>query len=275
MLLSEYEKVALEEIAQWEQEKHRGFHKGLLDVASKPVDFIVKKVGKRRFHAFEKSVRATLERLLHASIQTIEASELIERARSHGIFINSLSELESCDLKLLDTCIRKNIRFHGKAAAVQGAVAGLGGVFIAAADITALLVQDFHMIHEIAYCYGFEPNHVLEKQILLRIIEAAIGGSAMKFKALGEIEVLKQLERESDEDVIEPKGVPILGAKALEELVEHVAAALLIRLIPRALPVVSSVVSAHSNLEIMEHSAETAFMVYRKRFVERKAAMPS
>ena len=32
--------------------------------------------------------------------------------------------------------------------------------------------------------------------------------------------------------------------------------------------------SAHSDHEIMEHSGEAAFMVYRKRFIERKRELP-
>ena len=56
----------------------------------------------------------------------------------------------------------------------------------------------------------------------------------------------------------------------MEEYIEHLTTAMLVRLIPRALPVISVVVSAHSNHEIMEHSGKAAFMVYRKRFIERK-----
>ena len=62
----------------------------------------------------------------------------------------------------------------------------------------------------------------------------------------------------------------MLGAKALEELIESLTVNLLVRLVPRSLSVISMVVSSHSNHEIMEHSGNTAFMVYRKRFIERK-----
>jgi len=41
-------------------------------------------------------------------------------------------------------------------------------------------------------------------------------------------------------------------------------------LVPRALPIVSMAVSAHSNHEIIEHSGNATVMVYRKRFIERK-----
>jgi len=74
---------------------------------------------------------------------------------------------------------------------------------------------------------------------------------------------------------ITKKGVNILGAKALEEYVESLTVAMLVRLMPRTLPVISIIVSAHSNHDIIEHSGETAFMVYRKRFIERKRDIPT
>jgi len=43
--LNEYESKGLEEINKWEKEKHGGFHKKILDVISKPVDYIIKKIG--------------------------------------------------------------------------------------------------------------------------------------------------------------------------------------------------------------------------------------
>ena len=65
------------------------------------------------------------------------------------------------------------------------------------------------------------------------------------------------------------------GVLALEEYIESLTVAMLVRLMPRTLPVVSIVVSAHSNHEIIEQSGETAFMVYRKRFIERKRDIPT
>ena len=65
------------------------------------------------------------------------------------------------------------------------------------------------------------------------------------------------------------------GVLALEEYIESLTVAMLVRLMLRALPVVSIVVSTHSNHEIIEHSGETAFMVYRKRFIERKRDIPT
>ena len=270
MKLNRYELKSLKKIEKWEKEEHKGFHKKILDITSKPVDYLIKKIGPEKFKKFEDAIEGTIKKLVYASTYTVDPRALIKRAHEHGVKIKDLSELRRCNLELLDNCNRKNINFHEKAGAIQGAVLGLGGALVAVADLTLILVQDFHMIQEIAFCYGYDPNDIVEKNIILRVIEAAIGGSGVKFKALKEIEILKRIGKKKGKKKIVRKGVSVLGAKALEEYVEDLTVALLVRLIPRSLPVISMAVSAHSNHEIMEHSGNTAFMVYRKRFIERK-----
>jgi hypothetical protein len=273
MELNNYELQSLKDIEIWENAKHEGFHKKILDVASESVDYLIKKLGPERFRRFEEAIESTIKRLVFTSKYTVDPQELIKRAHNHDIMIKDLSDLKRCDLEKLDKCNRKNINFHEKAAAIQGAVLGLGGAVVAVADLTTILIQDFHMIQEIAYCYSYDPNDVIEKEIILMIIEAAIGGSKLKFESLKEIERLKKLKRKRLSKKTQPKGTSMLGAKVLEGYIEDLTVALLIRLIPRSLPVISMAVSAHSNHEIMENSGNTAFMVYRKRFIERKKTL--
>lgn len=273
MKLNKYESKSLQEIKEWEKKKHEGFHKKILDVAFRPVDYLIKKIGPEKFKKIEEAIESVIRKMLSTSKYTVNPQELIKRAHSHGVLIKNLSELKRCNLELLDNCNQENINFHEKAAAIQGAVLGLGGAAVAVADLTAILIQDFHMIQEIAFCYSFDPNDVIEKEIILRVIEGAIGGSKIKFKCLKEIEQLKRIKTKKDKIKTIKKGVSVFGAKALEEYIEDLTVALLVRLVPRSLPVISMAVSAHSNHEIMEHSGKTAFMVYRKRFIERKKGL--
>ncbi len=273
MELSEYEIISLKEIKKWEKDKHKGFHKKVLDVTSRPVDYVLGKIGPKKLKYFENAVEKTVQNLLTTSTSTVDIEDLIKRAHAHGVMINDLSDLKKCDLGLLDDCNRKHIKFHEKASAIQGAVGGLGGIVFATVDLTTLLVQDFHMIQEIALCYGYEPNDHIEKEIILRIIEIGVGGSEIKFKAPGEIDSLKKIKSRVGKKKTTKKGVSVLGSKALEEYIEHLTSALIVRLVPRALPLVSMAVSAHSNHEMIGHSGQAPFMVYRRRFIERKKKM--
>ena len=270
MELTKYEKYSLKKIGEWEKERHTGLHKKILDFTSKPVDYIMEKIGTEKFKKFENAIGTTVNKLIYASTYTVDPEKLIKRAHAHGVMIKELSELKTCNLWLLDKCNRQEINFHEWAAAIQGAAAGIGGAIVATADLTAVLVQDFHMIQEICFCYGYDPNDHIEKEIILKIIEMAIGSSEIKFRGLSEIERLRKIENMEDKPETTKEKVSVVGSKALEETIEGLTVALLVRLLPRAIPVISIVVSAHSNHEIMDHSGKTAFMVYRKRFIERK-----
>jgi hypothetical protein len=272
MKLTIYETLSLKRIRRWEREKHRGLQKRLLDLTSRPVEYVIKQIGHETLQAAEEAVQATVEKLLHASNYTVKPEALIKRARAHGIMIEDLSELRRCDLRALDTCNRKQIRFHGRLAAVQGAVLGLGGALAAVADLTAVLVLDFHLIQEVAFCYGFDPNEAVEKEIILRVILAALGASEIKRRCLEEIEELRG-EQERTGPGSTTHQLSVVGSKVLQDYIEHLTLCLLVRAVPHLFPIVSAIASAHSNHEMLESSGKTAFMVYRKRFIERKRSL--
>ena len=272
MKLTNYEKLSLVRIRKWEERTHGSIEKKILDGVSKPIDYIMKKIGHEKFNLFEKAIEAAVNKMMNVSTYSVDSKELLKRAHENGIMIDDLSELISVKLKKLDDCNMKHIKFHGKASATQGAVAGIAGALAAPADLTALLFQAFHLIQEIAFCYGYDPNDMVEKHILLRIMEVVIGSSENKFKALQEIEVLKKIGRGVEQNQVSQKSVAILGSKAVQEQIVTLSVGLITRMIPRAIPIplVTMAMSAHSDHEIMEHSGEGAFMVYRKRFIERK-----
>ena len=59
MKLNEYEIVSVRQIEEWEKEKHKGFHKKVLDVTSAPVNYLVKQIGPGKLKAFEKAIATT------------------------------------------------------------------------------------------------------------------------------------------------------------------------------------------------------------------------
>jgi len=270
MKLSPYETNSLKDIKRWEKERHGGIHKKILDVSSKPVNFIIEKIGHKRFKAIETALEKTITHLLFVSTFTLKSKKLLKRVQRHGIMVDSLSELSTCDLMLLDNLNTRHIRFHKSAGTLQGALLGLGGATTSAADLTTLLVQNFHMVQEIAYNYAFNPNDNIEKQIILRIIEVGFGSSEIKFKALKEIRALAKIQTKNGTVSIIQKGVSVVGAKALQESIEDITVNIILRLMRRSVPIVSVATSAHSNYEIMSNSGIIASMVYKRRFIERK-----
>ncbi|MBF0252720.1 MAG: EcsC family protein [Candidatus Omnitrophica bacterium] len=269
MKLNEYENKALADILEWEKSTHKGVHKKVLDITSKPVEYVIEKIGREKFEKFEKVVETTVRHLLTASKYTVNSKDILKRAHDHGIMIKSLKDIQKCDLSLLDKCNRENIKFHERAGAIQGAITGLAGGFLAAFDLASMLIQAFHLVQEICYCYSYKPNSRIEREIILRILEGALGSSEMKWKAIKEIKILEKIKNKN-KIIVSRKGTSILGSKAMEGTIEDITVALIAQFMRRAIPIISVALSSHSNHEIMEHSGNTAFMIYRKRFLERK-----
>ncbi|MBF0254032.1 MAG: EcsC family protein [Candidatus Omnitrophica bacterium] len=268
MKLNDYERTSLSEIFLWEKSKHTGFHKKILEVLSRPAEELIRKIGEDRFAEFEKHVERAVRTFISASTFTVNPQVIIRRARQNGVMIESIADIPYCDLKLLDECNRKHIKFHERASAIQGGVAGLGGFLTSMADLATVLVSMFHMVQEVAYCYAYDPNNLVEKQIIIHIVTAGLGNSQVKFKSLAEIRKLEKVTGRRRQATIHKTRV--LGGKAINEAVETITVSLMGRLLKRAVPILSVAVSAHNNHEIMEHAGNTAFMVYRRRFIQRK-----
>jgi hypothetical protein len=272
MRLTLYEVLSLRRIQRWEHERQRGLKRRLLELVSHPVEYAIDRVGRNTLDATEEAIRSTVERLLHVSSYAVNPRALVRRARAHGIRIRDLSDIQRCDLRLIDRCNRRHIRSHALVATVQGAVLGLGGAFAAAADVTGVLVMDFHLIQEMAFCYGFDPNDPVEKEIVLRVILAALGSSEIRRRCLEEIELLRTARDRPDGPPTTDK-LSVVGTRALEKYIEHLTLCLLIRAVPHLLPVISVITGALSNREVLADSGRAGFMVYRRRFIERKRVL--
>ena len=85
MEISEYEKNSLKKTRKWEKEKHKGLHKKVLDATSRPVDYLVRKIGPEKLKKIETAVEKTVKNLLSASTYTVNPEELIKRAHAHGV----------------------------------------------------------------------------------------------------------------------------------------------------------------------------------------------
>ena len=261
-----YEIRSLKTIEKWEKQKYTGVQKQFQDMVSKPIDYIVQKVGEEKFNRIEKAIQAVVEKLLYASRFTVNPERIVRKAKTHGIRINDISDLKNMSLKFLDACNQKEISFHTRTATLHGAIAGIGGELLATVDLTTLIIQDFHMIQNIAYCYGFDPDDLIEKQIILRIIEGGIGGSDIKFKILKDIEELKQQQENQS-----GKRINAVSTKFIDRYAKKITVAMIARIISCSLPILAMAVSAHSNRDIINQSSETALMVYRKRFIARRS----
>ncbi|CAN2041675.1 Mad12 [Candidatus Magnetomoraceae bacterium gMMP-15] len=267
--MKKYEIRALKEIRTWEKSKLDSFPKKFFDAASDPFVFLINKIGKNKFNIIENTIKTVFEQFYKASEYTFNTNKMISRAKEHGIIFENFSDIQRCYLKQLDECNSQHIQFHKNSAAVQGAAAGIGGELLAFADISALIIRAFHMSQNIAFCYGFNPNDKIEKEIILRIVEIALGRSDIKNKSLNEIKKLQE-EQKNKQEAASSYYMDFLTANATNSCIKNIAFALITRMLACSVPLISIAISAHSNYDVIENTSQTGLMVYRKRFIERK-----
>lgn len=265
--LKKYEILAYKEILAWEKKKD-GYGTKVIGAASDPIRYLVDKIGKKRFQRFENVVSGVVESLYRVSKLTVSRKRLKARLKKYGVVLegDDLDNLKRCWLKQLDACHYRYRKIHGASAAIQGGVAGITGELAAPVDLSTMLIRIFNMIQTIAFCYGFDPDDRLEKEIILRIIIVSLGARQVRQEVLKEISYLRIKQQESHVGYY----TDVLTKKAMDRTVERLGVAVFVKLFSRAVPIVSVVVSAHSNYGMMTSANQAAFMIYRKHFIDRK-----
>jgi hypothetical protein len=56
MELTNYEKLSLVRINKWEERNHGSIEKKILDGVSRPIDYIMKKIGRGCFYGFQEEI---------------------------------------------------------------------------------------------------------------------------------------------------------------------------------------------------------------------------
>ncbi len=263
--LKKYEIIAYKAILQWEAKKEN-LPRKIIGSAAYPFNYVLAKIGQHNFETIEKVVAGTVDSLYRVAEMTVSQKRLLARLQKNGFILDDYAELKHGYLKPIDQFTRKSLHIHSASAVIQGGLAGFSGELLAPVDLSALLVRVFNMVQNIAFCYGFETTDPIEKQIMLCIIIIALSRSSVKNKILSEIAEL----REKQQSTMGPHYTQMLTSRASDKIVKKLAASLILRLFSRSVPIVSIVISAHSNYEIMSSSSDAAFMVYRKHFIERK-----
>jgi hypothetical protein len=149
--------------------------------------------------------------------------------------------------------LKKN---RGKAATVQGAAAGFGGVFTLALDIPLILGMSLKTLQEIAIIYGYDPKEKDERVFIVKCLQFVSADIVGKKAILDELSYYNQ--RGSRTQMVSQlqgwREVVVtytdqFGWKKLFQLV----------------PIAGMFIGAFMNKSMMHDVAEAGIMLYRKR----------
>lgn len=183
-----------------------------------------------------------------------------------GSPINSIEDISKLSLEEMDELSKHLASTRRKAAAVQGATTGIGGIFTLSIDIPALLGISLKTLQEIALIHGYDPNDKKERIFIIKCLQFASADIVGKRAILDNLESYYVTEVSSNEVMAQIQGWREVvytyrdqfGWKKLFQMV----------------PVAGILFGAFTNRAMISDIAEAGSILYRKRrIVDRLQAI--
>lgn len=265
--MSIYIETAKKEIETWEHEGP-GFLSNVGEMILWPAQKAAEAfISDSVFDTIGKAIEAMLTGLKSTTNYTINAIEI--RARLEETAKSYQERFEA-----IDETAHHYWNWHIAYAAGEGAVLGSGGIASLAADIPVILGMAIRLIQEISICYDFDIDAESEKTYLMHILMA---GSALNTKEKSEyISALKNIETvlvgsargiiDSHEAVEKIKSIAILTN--VDRFAEKLGIQITKRKALQMVPLLGGLVGGCFNAAFINDIGQSAFMNYRRRWIE-------
>ena len=232
---SAYENKALAQALAWRTRQHKA--PGLWDRSTRATQDKINNIIPEAVH---KTVTAVMKQITKGIVTG--SGWITGGPRTDG----TLEERELAVHALMKT--------YRNTASVEGAVAGAGGLVLAAADLPALMAIKIKLLFEICALYGHDSRDPAERLFILRIFHLAFSSARQRPAALAALEA----------------SIPEAGAAPVEidwrqfqlEYRDYIDLAKLLQLVP----VIGAPVGAVANWRLTSHLAKTAVQAYRLRW---------
>lgn len=268
---SEYIGTAKKEIEVWEN-KGPGFIAGVGNAILKPVEFTLgKMIPKGMPDSVAKAIASSLQGLDKLVSFTVDRQKILAEYKKRSKAQKSLDG----KLKIADDMAREAWGWHVSYAVIQGAANGALGWAGLVPNIPMLFGVAIRAINEIAFVYGYGADSIEEKSYILNILQT---GSAGDVKAKFEfVIVLKQMEKELLKQTFK-KGAAEFAAKkitpgallaAIRQLAKTLGFQITRRKALQMIPIIGALIGASFDGVYVNDVCETAFMSYRRRFIEQ------
>lgn len=268
MRLTSYERDVQREIESW-QHGDSSLVTQALNWAMQPVDWVVRQVvSPDLIDQADEAISLFLGFLNDASKWTFDAQDLVPRAKQLGLEIEAPGELSDCPLEKLDELARGCFTENAVLAAVEGGGTGLGGIVLIAADIPLLFTINLRLIQQIGASYGFPMQGPEYAPVVLSIFNVAASSSReAKNEALREISVAAAALAG---DLNYRGRVSGTFRDQNRHLPREIAKNIVGRKLAQAIPIAGAAIGAGINYWFTTETAETAYMLFRALYIERK-----
>ncbi|QNL48553.1 EcsC family protein [Olivibacter sp. SDN3] len=236
--MTTYEKKVMEEMVLW-QEKMR----------KKP----------SRSEQFTKKLQVKINNLLPDKVHqviTLSIEKMMKAVLFGSKYISGHPKKEG-SLQLREAYVKRSIRHYKKAATIEGAITGAGGILMGFADFPAFLTIKIKMLFNIAVLYGFQVKDYKERLFILYLFQITFSSQQRRNELLDRI-----VHWSAYADTL-PNNVDNFDWLIFQqEYRDYIDLAKMAQL----LPVIGSVVGAVANNKLVEQLGSTAINCYRQRY---------
>ncbi|MHA7136230.1 EcsC family protein [Rossellomorea arthrocnemi] len=156
-------------------------------------------------------------------------------------------------LKAREALMKERMEFYRKAATIEGAGTGAGGIFLGLADFPLLLSIKMKFLSECSAIHGYDTKQYEERLFLLYVFQIAFSSDSHKKHVLDLIE---------NWDVEKEKLKELDWRTFQQEYRDYIDFVKLFQLIPG----VGAVVGAYANYQLLDQLGEVAKYAYRIRY---------
>ncbi len=177
---------------------------------------------------------------------------------NHNIY--TLKDVESLPISIMDNAAERLSSNRKRAAALQGASTGVGGVFTLTIDIPLLLGIQLKTLQDIAICYGFDPADKKERMFIVKILQF------VSSDIVGKKAILHQLSLFGS-NADEPKREVVSELQGWREVVFSYRDQIGWKKLFQMIPIAGLLFGAFINRSAVNDIAEAGRMLYRKRAI--------
>jgi hypothetical protein len=187
----------------------------------------------------------------YATVKVNPDHFLLQLRTAYDLPINSFQGVYSLDLAVLDDVAERVVRGGMRAAAIEGAGLGLGGIITVVPDLSILASITLRTVQKLSLLYGFEYN--TEEETTELWIAAASAAGVDVSRELLEKEVITRFV---------PRVIRRIAVQASGEFVEKWSA--------RLIPLASSAIGAGLNYFFVRAWGARAHTHFRERHLQRR-----
>lgn len=240
-----YNKRAKKDLRKWKEKLHK--KASLIDRTSKDVQNKINKFLPEKYH-----------QIMTDTIKNTTRVVLAGSEYTSGNPYKNLLLIERDDL------LKEITKVYSKAAMLEGAGTGAGGILLSIADFPLLLSIKIKFLYEAAAIYGFDTADYRERLYVLHIFQLAFSSKA-KSK-----EILIHLESWDSYVKTLPYDINAFDWRSFQqEYRDYIDLAKLLQLVPG----IGAVVGAYVNTKLMSKLSATAMYAYHMRLLQNEIDM--